>query len=235
MDTPDGGNYWGKGGRDPAWDRYFAAGKAGSAAAWHSCVMAEGGSYTGVLLTLVALWAVFQSLRKAGFRFLSRPTQIHLVPDRPDRRLAPPEFWSFRAVLSILLRVALCLHDSQSGQIHACVAVGLVGHLRARRLWLEPPLSGGAGRGDARPGVTAAILVGQGVSVRPEVGDGFGARVGGQPARVADLRLRPQPPGGLSARGSVRRDHGRRRSPRSACGRWVGSSFCWRSPSDSSR
>ncbi len=26
MDTPDGGEYWGKVGRDPAWDRYFAGG-----------------------------------------------------------------------------------------------------------------------------------------------------------------------------------------------------------------
>jgi len=63
MDTPDGGNYWGKGGRDPAWDRYFASGKQGPPPRGFMRY-GGGGCYTGVLLTLVALWALFQSLRK---------------------------------------------------------------------------------------------------------------------------------------------------------------------------
>ena len=70
MDTPDGGNYWGKGGRDPAWDRYFAAGKPGPPPRGFMRY-GGGGSYTGVLLTLVALWAVFQSLRKENSVFSS--------------------------------------------------------------------------------------------------------------------------------------------------------------------
>ena len=68
MDTPDGGNYWGKGGRDPAWDRYFASGKQGVPPRGF-IRYGGGGSYTGVLLSLVALWAVLQSLRKENSVF----------------------------------------------------------------------------------------------------------------------------------------------------------------------
>lgn len=76
MDTPDGGNYWGKGGRDPAWDRYFASGKQGPPPRGFMRY-GGGGSYTGVLLMVVALWAVFQSLRKADSIF--SPSQRKLI------------------------------------------------------------------------------------------------------------------------------------------------------------
>jgi hypothetical protein len=63
MDTPDGGNYWGAAGRDPAWDRYFASGKQGpEPQGWIR--YAGGGMYAGVLVVLVGLWAVAQSFRK---------------------------------------------------------------------------------------------------------------------------------------------------------------------------
>lgn len=68
MDTPEGGMYWGKGGRDPAWDRYFASGKQGAPPRGF-IRYGGGGNYTGVLLTLVALWAVLQSLRKENSVF----------------------------------------------------------------------------------------------------------------------------------------------------------------------
>ena len=46
MDTPDGGVYWGKGGRDPAWDRYFAAGSQGAPPRGF-IRYGSGGTYTG--------------------------------------------------------------------------------------------------------------------------------------------------------------------------------------------
>lgn len=76
MDTPDGGNYWGKGGRDPAWDRYFASGKQGAPPRGFMRY-GGGGSYTGVLVVLVALWALLQSLRKEHSVFA--PNQRKLI------------------------------------------------------------------------------------------------------------------------------------------------------------
>ena len=63
MDTPNGGNYWGAMGRDPAWDRYFEGGRQGPPPAG---VMrfSGGGAYAGVLVVLVAAWAMAQSFRK---------------------------------------------------------------------------------------------------------------------------------------------------------------------------
>ena len=63
MDTPEGGNYWGATGRDPAWDRYFASGAQGTPPGG-SMRFSGGTGYEGVLVVLVAAWAVVQSLRK---------------------------------------------------------------------------------------------------------------------------------------------------------------------------
>ena len=63
MDTPEGGNYWGATGRDPAWDRYFASGTQGTPPGG-SMRFSGGTGYEGVLVVLVAVWAVVQSLRK---------------------------------------------------------------------------------------------------------------------------------------------------------------------------
>lgn len=63
MDTPDGGAYWGKVGRDPSWDRYFASRQ--QAAPPRGAIRYGGGSgYAGVLVVLTALWALLQSFRK---------------------------------------------------------------------------------------------------------------------------------------------------------------------------
>ena len=63
MDTPDGGAYWGLAGRDPAWDRYFAAGGQGPAPA--GFLRFTGGcNYAGVAVALIALWAAAQALRR---------------------------------------------------------------------------------------------------------------------------------------------------------------------------
>ena len=76
MDTTDGGVYWGKGGRDPAWDRYFASDKQGAPPRGF-IRYGGGGNYTGVLLMLVAFWAVLQSLRKEHSVF--SPAQRKLI------------------------------------------------------------------------------------------------------------------------------------------------------------
>ncbi len=63
MDTPDGGEYWGAVGRDPAWDRYFESGSQGPPPKG-LLRFSGGGSYVGVPVLLVAFWAAVQSLRR---------------------------------------------------------------------------------------------------------------------------------------------------------------------------
>lgn len=70
MDTPDGGNYWGAAGRDAAWDRYFEGGRQGSPPGGF-IRYGGGGTYAGVLVVLVAVWAGIQSLRKEASVFSS--------------------------------------------------------------------------------------------------------------------------------------------------------------------
>ena len=90
MDTADGGNYWGKGGRDPAWDRYFASGKLGQPPRGFMRY-GGGGCYAGVLVVLVAFWTVFQSRRKENSPF-----------SVPQRKF----IWFLTAVLGIALLLA---------------------------------------------------------------------------------------------------------------------------------
>lgn len=63
MDTPEGGQYWGKIGRNPAWDRYTENGSQGPAPSGFIRYTGTG-YYEGVLLVMVALWAAIQSLRR---------------------------------------------------------------------------------------------------------------------------------------------------------------------------
>ncbi len=71
MDTPEGGNYWGACGRDPAWDGSFASDKKGTPPDPRIQFIRYGGGglYTGVLVVLVALWAVFEAFRKGDSLF----------------------------------------------------------------------------------------------------------------------------------------------------------------------
>jgi hypothetical protein len=63
MDSPEGGNYWGKMGRDPAWDRYFASGKQGPAP--QGFLRFSGGNdYCGSVMVAGALWALLVSFRR---------------------------------------------------------------------------------------------------------------------------------------------------------------------------
>lgn len=75
MDTPDGGAYWGFVGRDPSWDRYFADGKQGPPP--RGPIRYGGGSsYAGIMVLLVAAWAVAQSFRREKSVFGVRERQL---------------------------------------------------------------------------------------------------------------------------------------------------------------
>ena len=79
MDTPkdmmeflqhsyEGGNYWGGVGRDPGWDRYFASSEQ-SPSPQGPLRFSGTGNYAGMLVILVAAWAVVQSLRRKNSVF----------------------------------------------------------------------------------------------------------------------------------------------------------------------
>src|SRR5262249_29778038 len=73
MDTPknmeffkeayEGGLYRGEVGRDPAWDRYFAANRQGPTPQG-SLRFSGGGEYAGMLVVATALWTFLQVLRR---------------------------------------------------------------------------------------------------------------------------------------------------------------------------
>jgi hypothetical protein len=89
QDAYKGGNYWGGVGRDPAIDRFFASGKEGSPPPG-LMRFSGGGNYAGVLVMLVALWAIAQLLRRQNPAF----TEM-------QRRFI--WFWSVILMVSLLL------------------------------------------------------------------------------------------------------------------------------------
>jgi hypothetical protein len=97
MDTPDGGNYWGAIGRDPAWDRYFAGGRQGPPPnpGQQFIRYSGGGIYAGVLVALVAVWAGLQSFRKQASVF-----------SPPNRKL----IWFWLGVMLVSLLLAFGRH-----------------------------------------------------------------------------------------------------------------------------
>ena len=89
QDAYKGGNYWGGVGRDPVIDRFFASGKEDSPPPG-MMRFTGGGNYAGVLVTLVALWAIAQSLRRQNPAFTE--TQRRFI-----------WFWSVILIVSLLL------------------------------------------------------------------------------------------------------------------------------------
>ena len=80
MDSPDGGDYWGRVGQQPGWEQHRQG------LARHSGY----GPYTGLLVVLAALWAAAQSLRVKGGPF-----------SITERRMI--WFWAVVAFVSLLL------------------------------------------------------------------------------------------------------------------------------------
>jgi hypothetical protein len=68
-DTPDGGSYWGKIGRDPAWLHYDDAGQTGRKPEEGFPRYTGGGFYAGISAVLIAVWAGLQALRRKGSLF----------------------------------------------------------------------------------------------------------------------------------------------------------------------
>lgn len=96
MDTPGGGNYWGAVGRDAAWENYIATGEQGPAPDQDPYIRSYGtGNYAGLLVLLVAGWAIAQSFRRQNSIF----SAIH-------RRL----LWFWTAVLIVCLLLAYGRH-----------------------------------------------------------------------------------------------------------------------------
>lgn len=89
MDTPDGGNYWGGIGRDPAIDRHLDSGQRGEPPAG-TMRFSGNGYYAGVLVVLVACWAIWQSFRRRNPVF--DPTQQRFI-----------QFWTVLAIIALLL------------------------------------------------------------------------------------------------------------------------------------
>jgi len=79
MDTPNnmavfqdayrGGAYWGAIGRDPVLDEYFANGAKGTMPPHQFIRQTGGGDYAGILVALLAAWAVAQSFRRQNSVF----------------------------------------------------------------------------------------------------------------------------------------------------------------------
>ena len=79
MDTPNnmalfqdayrGGTYWGAIGRDPVLDQYFKDGAKGTMPPHGFMRQTGGGGYAGILVALLAAWAVAQSLRRQNSVF----------------------------------------------------------------------------------------------------------------------------------------------------------------------
>jgi len=80
LDTPNGGNYWGRVGQQPGWEQHHQGFPRHSGA----------GEYAGVLVVLLALWALTNSLVRTGS-----------VYDEKERRII--WYWSGAALVALLL------------------------------------------------------------------------------------------------------------------------------------
>src|SRR5207244_9286615 len=89
MDSPDGAVYWGAVGRDPAWDRFIANGRVGPQPTGF-LRYSGGGIYGGMLVILMAFWAICHALRKHDTVLSAR-----------QRRII--RFWAIVICVSLLL------------------------------------------------------------------------------------------------------------------------------------
>lgn len=102
MDTPKdatwvgknytGGAYWGAMGRSQEWDRYFAAGRQGPEPNQNYFFIRQtgGGIYLGIVLSVIAIWAIAQAFRRKNSVFSEMQKKFLW-------------FWTAICVLSILL------------------------------------------------------------------------------------------------------------------------------------
>ena len=86
----DGGNYWGGIGRDPSLDRYFDGGSQGAPPQSNFMRFTGGGSYVGILVCLIAAWAVALAFRRQNSPFTDAQRKMIF-------------FWFVVLVLSLLV------------------------------------------------------------------------------------------------------------------------------------
>jgi hypothetical protein len=91
-DSYEGGEYWGGIGRSPAIDRFFDSGQSGDPPSGPNMMMrfGYGGYYAGILVVLVALFAIVQSFRKENSIF-------------PEMQRRFIWFWMAALVIALLL------------------------------------------------------------------------------------------------------------------------------------
>ena len=91
QDGFQGGSYWGATGRDPVLDQFFANGAKGTPPPHSFMRQTGGGPYAGILVVLIAVWAIAQSFRRRDSVFTE-----------PQRRMVL-WFWTPVVVVSLLL------------------------------------------------------------------------------------------------------------------------------------
>ena len=116
MDTPDGGNYWGRIGSDPAIDRWRNNDRQGEQPQG-LMRFSGGGYYLGVPVALVALWAGLQSLRKKDSVFTLSERKMLWFWGGLGIVCLLLRLWPFRAVLPPALCAAVLLNHPQPDQI----------------------------------------------------------------------------------------------------------------------
>ncbi len=89
MDTPNGGQYWGAVGRDPAWYYYWEHGSQGPPPQGGKR-FGGGGIYAGVLVVMAGFWAALQAFRRKDSVF-------------PEHERRMVWFWTAVVLISLLL------------------------------------------------------------------------------------------------------------------------------------
>jgi hypothetical protein len=162
MDTPEGGQYWGRVGMHPVWDDYWASPNRANLERPRAPLRYSGaGHYAGVLVVVMAVFAFANSLRRDG-----------LVYSRTERRWI--WFWAIAAILSLLFafgRFAPFYHiiyalpyfntiRNPVKFLHpfsvATVVLFAYGCQALWRGWIQPPASVGAAKGSGAGGAFAS-------------------------------------------------------------------------------
>ena len=139
-----GGNYWGAIGRDPVLDKYFANGAKGTPPPHSFIRQTGGGPYAGILVALIAAWAMAQSFRRQNSVFDDNQRRmiwfwfggvgffVAAVIWRPD----------FRGYFTNSLQAAYASLIRNPTKFLLVFSWAIVDFVCLRRSWIEPAISG---------------------------------------------------------------------------------------------